>query len=94
MPAKSRARKKQQKKAKRPAARPRPQKKPVKTVMQAVQVAPLQPVQIEEEQNKSGDEFFDEEGLKEFSVKDEEEDADESDISDGSSEPAWDEDEY
>lgn len=52
-----------------------------------------EPKAKDEEEPKAKDEFFDEEEMKEFSVKDEEEDADE-ESGGGQGEPAWDEEEY
>jgi hypothetical protein len=63
---------------------------------EAKEKAPLFPSLVEgheEEEKNPKDEFFDEEELKEFSVKDEEEDTDDADSGEGGvGEPAWDED--
>lgn len=57
---------------------------------------PLEKELIEEDDaaKKKKDEFFNEEDMKEFSVKDEEEDLDEDQGAGGEGEPAWSEEEY
>ncbi len=71
-------------------------RKPEKKVMQPKEIKmpalipPMEKEVLEEEAPKPKDEFFDEEEMKEFSVFDEEEGADEDSSEPSESEPAWD----
>lgn len=78
-------------KPKSPAAKPAEKKAPSKEMESPLALIPPVP---DEEGTKQKDEFFDEEEMKEFSVKDEEEDAEDDSESSGEGEPAWTEEEY